>query len=295
MFLGMVHSEDRERVKQEIEAMAHGEERSVEYRVVQCSGNMRWMMSRGGRYQSADARSILTGITFYVSKRRANEEALRTLSGRLIEAQEQERKRIARELHDSIGQQLAMIASGLDRLQSAHDVDAIKKLIKGTHDLVSDVSALSHKLHSASLEYLGLVPAIRGLCREISQHQQVEIDFRESNVPGCVPPDVALALFRITQESLHNALKYSGVRTFDVELKGSGSHLELAISDGGVGFDVNDAKASNGLGLISMRERIMALKGTISTQSEPMRGTKISARVPVSTGGPVRYSAQSDV
>jgi signal transduction histidine kinase len=256
-------------------------------------GKIRWVMSRGGRYLSTNSRSLLMGITYDISERRANDEALRTLSSRLIGAQEQERKRIARELHDSIGQQIAMIAVGLQRLESTDDANAIKKLVKDTHDLVSAVSALSHELHSSSLEYLGLVPAIKGLCREISERQQVEIDFKESNVPRYVPPDVALALFRITQESLHNALKYSGVRNFDVELKGAGSHLELVISDSGIGFDVNDAKASHGLGLVSMRERIMALKGTISTESQPMRGTKVRARVPVPNGEPVRQSAQT--
>jgi len=291
-FLEIVHPEDREWIEQEISAMARGEDKKVEYRIAPSPGKIRWVMSRGGRYLSADGRSLLMGITYDVTDRRANDEALRTLSGRLIGAQEQERKRIARELHDSIGQQIAMIAVGLERLQSTGDVDGIKKLIKDTHNLVSDVSALSHELHSSSLDYLGLVPAIRGLCREMSERQKVKINFKESNVPSYVPPDVALALFRITQESLHNALKYSGVRAFEVELKGTESHLELVISDSGVGFDVNEAGAGHGLGLVSMRERIMALRGTISTESELMRGTKVRARVPLLPGDPVRQSAQ---
>jgi signal transduction histidine kinase len=240
------------------------------------------------------------GITFDISERRANDEALRTLSCRLIGAQEQERKRIARELHDGIGQQIAMIAIGLGQLQSSDDpklakhLKAIKKLAKDTRNLASDVKTLSHELHSSSLEFLGLLPAIRGLCREISERQQVEIDFTGNNVPGCVPPDVALALFRITQESLHNALKYSGIRAFTVQLRGAGTDLELAVSDSGVGFDVNEARASHGLGLVSMRERIVALKGTISIESQPMHGTRVSVRVPMSVAdNPVRDSAQT--
>jgi len=287
MLLRIVHPEDRGRVKQVISAMTRGEEKRIEYRIVPSPGKIRWLMSQGGRYLSADNRSLLMGITFDISERRASDEALRTLSARLIDAQEQERKRIARELHDSIGQQLAMIAVGLGQLHStdnpkvARDRKPIRKLIKDIGNLATDIRTLSHQLHSSSLEYLGLVPAIRALCSEISESQHVNIDFTESNVPGNLPAGVALALFRITQEALHNALKYSGVRVFRVDLQGAGGQLELAISDGGVGFDVNEARASQGLGLISMRERIVALKGSICIESEPMKGTRVSASVPV--------------
>jgi PAS domain S-box-containing protein len=292
-FLGIVHPEDRDRVKQVISAMSRGEEKKVEYRIAPSPGKIRWVMSQGGRYLSAENRSLLMGITIDISESRARDEALRTVSGRLIDAQEQERKRIARELHDSIGQQVAIFAVGLGQLKSTVDPrrtknrKAIEKLVKDTNKLASDIKTLSHELHSSSLEFLGLVPAIRGLCREVSERHQVEINFTESNVPGRVPPDVALALFRITQESLHNALKYSGERAFTVQLQGSGTHLELAISDNGAGFDVNEARASRGLGLISMRERILALKGTISIESQPMHGTRVRARVPISNGDDV--------
>lgn len=103
-----------------------------------------------------------------------------------------------------------------------------------------------------------------------------------------VPPDVALALFRITQESLHNAVKYSGVRDFTVRLQGTETHIELMISDHGVGFDVSAAKRAGGLVLISMRERIIALKGTLSIESQPTKGTQVSARVPVLGTDPSR-------
>ena len=287
-FLAIVLPEDRELVQQGIDAMARGKEIKEEYRIVTSNGTMRWVMSRGGRRVfAADGRSLLMGITFDITERRENEEEVRTLGTRLIEAQERERKRIARELHDDVCQKLALINIGLEQLESAGPtarLEQIKKLSHETMRLGSDVQALSHQLHSSKLDYLGMVPAIRGLCKEISKHQGFEVHFTESNIPESVPPDVALTLFRITQESLHNALKYSGGRDFVVQLRGTATHIELIISDDGAGFDVSEAQQGPGLGLLSMRERISAVKGTLSIKSQPMKGTQVSARVPSGAG-----------
>lgn len=287
-FFNIVHPDDRESVGETINSLSQGEERTVEYRIVPSSDALRWVVSRGSKqWLIAEGRSLLMGITFDITERRTTEEALRTLGVRLIEAQEQERKRIARELHDSIGQQLAVISNSLHELQSVDGLKAIertqriKKLKDETKRVIAEVGALSHRLHSSSLEYLGLAPAVMGLCREMSEGQQVNIDFAQSGVPKSVPSDVALALFRITQESLHNALKYSGAREFNVRLRGTGTHIELMISDDGAGFDVLEAKKGRGLGLISMQERITAVKGTLSIESQPMSGTRVTARVPL--------------
>jgi PAS domain S-box-containing protein len=283
-FLAIVHAEDRESMQQAIDAMTRGEEMKVEYRIVPAGSAMRWVRSSGNRHVfGADGRLQLMGITFDITERRTSEEALRTLGSRLIEAQEQERKRIALELHDDISQQLALIVVGLQELKSepSKRLKRIEKLSDETTRLASEVQALSHQLHSSKLDYLGLVPAISGLCREISEHHQVVIHFMESNVPKFVPPDVSLALFRITQESLHNCLKYSGVRDFTVRIEGTGAHIELMISDGGAGFDVGEAERGSGLGLISMRERILAVKGTLTIESQPMKGTHVRVRVPL--------------
>jgi PAS domain S-box-containing protein len=284
--LAIVHPEDHERVQQGIDAMAHGKEVKEEYRILPSNGTMRWVMSRGGRRAFAiDSRSLLMGITFDITERRKHEEALRALGSRLIEAQEQERKRIARELHDDICQKLAFIAIGLETLQSAKRTERpkqIQKLSEQTTQLGLEIQALSHQLHSSKLDYLGLVAAIKGLCREISEHQQAEIHFTQRNIPKSLSPDVSLALFRIAQESLHNALKYSGVRDFNVRLEGTRTHINLLISDRGAGFNVAEAERGCGLGLISMRERILAVKGTLSVESQPMKGTQVRVRVPIS-------------
>jgi len=179
-FLAIVHPEDREAVQQAIKAMIRGEERKLEYRIIPSSGTVHWVMSRGSRRGVAsDSRSLLMGITFDITERHSSEEALRTFGGRLIEAQEQERKRIARELHDDISQQLALISVGLQQFQSAENLQPaerlklIEKLKDETVSVASEVRALSHQLHSSKLEHLGLVPAIKGLCREISEHALV--------------------------------------------------------------------------------------------------------------------------
>jgi len=286
-FLAIVHPEDCERVQQGIQAMTRGKEIKEEYRIIASSGVMRWLMSRGSqRVFAIDGRSLLMGITFDITERRNNEEALRTLGSRLIAAQEEERRRIARELHDDVCQQLAFISIGIEQLQSSEfgateRLRQIRKLSEETRRLGSDIQALSHQLHSSKLDYLGLVPAIRGLCRELGEHHEANIHFSESGIPKAVAPDVALALFRITQESLHNALKYSGVRDFTVRLEGTRTHVELMVSDHGAGFDVSEAERGCGLGLISMRERILAVKGTLSIQSQPTRGTQVTVRVPL--------------
>lgn len=287
-FFDAIHPEDRDSVRRAIDAMNAGQERKFEYRVLPSPETVRWVLSSGRRQVfAADGRSLLVGITFDITERRNNEEALRTLSGRLIEAQEQERKRIARELHDSIGQQLALLAVDLKGLQSPPGADSdeftgrVSHLSRAVKSLASEVQALSHRLHSASLDYLGLGAALRGLCREIGDHHTATVLFTETSMPGSVPPDVALALFRITQESLHNALKYSGVREFQVLLEGTGTHISLSISDKGTGFNVTEARQGRGIGLISMQERILAIGGTFSIESHPGKGTRISARVPL--------------
>jgi signal transduction histidine kinase len=148
-------------------------------------------------------------------------------------------------------------------------------------DLANDIQALSHRLHSSKLDYLGLVVAARSFCRELSEQKRVEIDFSHEGVPNRVPKEISLCLFRVLQEALQNAVKYSGVRRFEVNLEGNSEELRLTISDRGVGFDSQKVLHGRGLGLISMRERVQLVKGELSVTSQPARGTIISARVPL--------------
>ena len=216
------------------------------------------------------------------------EESLATVSQRLIEAQEQERKRIAGELHDDICQRIALLALGLDQLQQgspewpAEVRNRTDELRKQATEVATDLQSLSHELHSSRLELLGVAVSMRAFCKEFGDKHKVKIDFSSEGIPSGVPPKISVALFRVMQEALHNALKHSGVRSFEVRLHGSPAEIHLTVRDLGVGFEPELAKGTPGLGLISMRERIRLVKGTISITSKTQSGTEINVCVPLS-------------
>jgi signal transduction histidine kinase len=204
------------------------------------------------------------------------------MSSGLIEAQEQERARIGRELHDDINQRLGMLAVELEQLQqNPYEVKTrLQELRKQTIELSDDVQALSHELHASKLEYLGVAAGMNSWCREFSLRQSVEIDFRQG-VSSDLSAEIGLCLFRVLQEALHNALKHSGVKHIEVELKEVRNEIHLIVTDLGRGFDVQAAIRGQGLGLTSMRERVRLLNGNIEIRSTPMMGTTIHVRVPL--------------
>jgi signal transduction histidine kinase len=142
---------------------------------------------------------------------------------------------------------------------------------------------LSHELHSAKLEYLGIAAAMRGFCQEFGEQTKVKVDFKTHDLPSPLSPDISLCFFRVLQEALHNSAKHSGVRDFEVRLWGTSDAFHLTVRDSGAGFDREAAKQSRGLGLISMEERLKLLNGTFSIESQPQRGTTIHARIPFSS------------
>lgn len=218
--------------------------------------------------------------------RRMAEEALSSVDRRLIDAEERERARIARELHDHTGQRLALLAIGVEGLQNdipnqAAELRArIDQLREQTLEISADVQTLSHELHSSKLDYVGLVAATQGFCKEFSEHQKLKIGFESHDLPSPMQSDVSLCLFRVLQEALHNAAKHSGAKQFDVELWGTPDEIHLIVRDSGLGFDPKAAIQGRGLGLISMQERIKLVKGQFSIDSQRNRGTTIHARVP---------------
>jgi PAS domain S-box-containing protein len=243
-------------------------------------------------YPQRRGRELVGAVVAFIdiTERKLAEVALANVSRKLIEAQEQERSRIARDLHDDIGQRLALLTIELERLQeNSPDLPVevrsrMGELQKQTSEIASDVQTLSHELHSAKLEYLGLAAAMRGFCREFGEQQNVEIGFTSHDLPLPLSPDISLCLFRVLQEALHNSAKHSGVRHFEVRLWGTSDEIHLTVRDSGAGFDSEAAKESRGLGLISMEERLKLVKGTFSIESQPSRGTTIHARVPLSSG-----------
>ena len=220
-----------------------------------------------------------------IEERKAAEQALAGVNRKLIQVQDQERTRIARDLHDDLGQRLSLLAIELDVL--AHDPAEIPARVRDgivhTRDqasvITSDVHTLSHRLHSQKLEILGVAAAMKGFCQDFSDQRRVEVDFSFHGLPDSVPAPVSLCLFRVLQEGLQNAVKHSGVRHFEVTLWAAASEINLTISDRGVGFDPNGADQSQGIGLISMRERMQGVQGRLSIESQPKCGTTVHACV----------------
>ena len=210
------------------------------------------------------------------------QETLRGISSKLIDAQEKERARIGRELHDDINQRLAMLAVELKQLEeNPFGVQPrLQALGKQLIELSKDVQALSHELHSSKLEYLGVVGGIKSWCNEFAQHQNVEVDFK-SEVVRPLPFEIGHTLFRVLQEALHNAVKHSGAKRFEVRLWRVLGEVHLTINDSGRGFDLEQAMRGTGLGLTSMRERVRLVNGTITIDSKPNVGTKIYVRAPL--------------
>jgi signal transduction histidine kinase len=220
---------------------------------------------------------------------RQSERELRAVTGRLIHAQEEERRRIARELHDDLNQGLALLAIELDLLaqkppgSDALLGDRLHELSGRVKQLSSVVHELSHLLHPSKLEQLGLVASIRSLCKELARDHEMEIQFIDRQLPPSVPADATLCLYRIAQEALQNVLKHSGARNARVELLGSEGAVVLRIRDEGTGFDPSSIAEQAGLGLVSMRERLHMLGGTIVINSRPGEGTGIEVRLPLNT------------
>jgi PAS domain S-box-containing protein len=270
------------------EALRNATSYEVDLEVVRPDGTTRWVRTHGEAVPDATGNIVrLRGTAQDITERKLSEEALASMTRKLLEAQEQERKRIARELHDNISQRIALLAVGIEKLKD--DVpyqmpgvrDPVDEIHKQTLEIAKDVQDLSHELHSSKLEYLGLVSAMRGFCRDFSDKHKVEIAFESEGVDQAVPPEISLCLFRVMQEGLHNAFKHSGVRRFEVKLNGSPSEVRLAIRDSGVGFDPELARDAKGLGLISMQERVKIVNGTFSIKSRPQSGTELSVSVPV--------------
>ena len=223
-----------------------------------------------------------------VTETQRHKHAIMELSGRLVNAQEQERSRIARELHDDISQQLAVVAIGLQLLksefprESSEEGDRIQDLLKRTHSLSIDIQRLSHRLHSSKLALLGIEAALRGLCNEISEQSQIEVEFQCGKFPAVVDSNTSLSLFRVAQESLHNIVKHAHARRVQVSLFGDNNGIVLRVSDDGIGFDPDAPEHNGGLGMISMKERINLVGGVLCVFFKPSIGTTIETRVPLS-------------
>jgi len=286
-WMEVVHKEDFKHCRETYsQAVNNRKPYAMEYRARRHDGEYRWILDTGvPRFNPDGSFAGYIGSCLDLTDRKLAEDALASVGRKLIEAHEEERTWIARELHDDIGQRIALMAVELERGdQSADSVGELHKYLQlacqQISELGKDIQALSHHLHSSKLEYLGLVTAAKSFCRELSEQRNVEVEFNQSNMPDAIPKEISLCLFRVLQEALQNAVKHSHQVNFRVELRGTKEEICLTVSDSGIGFDWQNAINRRGLGLISMRERLRLVNGELSIQSELGRGTTVLARVP---------------
>ena len=208
----------------------------------------------------------------------------------MIGAQEEERGRIARELHDDLNQRIALLSVQLEQLgrqppeSSAQLRISLHELWKQTKNLSTEIHNLSHRLRPSQLEHVGIVAAVRRFCRELSRQQEVEIEFSHQKIPRSVNDDLALCLYRIVQEALHNVVKHTESESAEVELLGDSGAIKLRITDSGEGFDPDTVIGKGGLGLANIRERARLVGGEVSIRSELGKGTCVEVVLPSEPG-----------
>ena len=232
---------------------------------------------------------LIIALLWQRARKKSATAALRTVAGRLIRAHEEERARIARELHDDFSQRLAVQCIELVQLRKNLPESEVEeraralKVLKETKEMSADIRSLSHQLHSSRLELVGLMSAFSGLCEEVTKKYKIDVHFTHHEFPINLGKDVELCLFRVAQEALGNVVKHSQARSAQVELGATAKVVSLRISDTGKGFEPDVKSAGAGIGLIGMRERLRLVGGKLSIRSELMRGTEILAEVPLST------------
>jgi PAS domain S-box-containing protein len=287
----VVHPDDRAAAVAGFEqAVTNGATFDIELRMKAADGTYRWSACVGGPRVGIDGRlESYVGFCCDVSAKRRAEWALSELAGKLVLAQEAERSRIGRELHDDLGQQVVLLCAKLealarDRRMPRERVNArVLEAEQGLQELAVTIHNLSHELHPAKLRLLGLVTTLEALCRDVSKQGGVEVRFLSQNVPADVTEDLALCVFRVAQEALQNAVKHSGARHITMSLTATGADLQLRVSDDGRGFGPV-ASEHGGIGLLTMRERVELSGGRLRIETPPTGGTTLEATVTLPNG-----------
>jgi PAS domain S-box-containing protein len=285
-FAERVHPDDRARADRQSRRAVHtGMVQEEEHRVVHPDASVHIITSRLAADLDESGRPYrIRGVCIDVTDQRKAEQTAHELSGRLINAQEDERRRIARDLHDDFNQRLSVLSVELELLgrgQPTHTLNRFGHLASQIRQLSSEVHNLAYQLHPAKLDQLGLETALRSWCRDVSRQSPVAVTFSAENVPAHVPPDTALCVYRITQEALRNVVRHSQSPTAQVRLRCDGPTLRLTVADAGRGFDARSESTSAGLGLLSMRERAHLLHGTMAVKSVEGQGSEIGVELPL--------------
>jgi PAS domain S-box-containing protein len=286
-FLDRIHAADRERVAATMTgAMSRGASYETEFRVLGYDDVERWVMGRGKALRNGKPLRML-GVFVDLTDRHHAEEELRDLSGRLINAHEQERVRLSRELHDDVSQRVALLSAELGLLRqrladAPEDVrEQVTRISSEAAGIGSDLHRFSHELHPARLQQIGLEASIRQFCDELAGARQLTVDLDIAGVPAGLGTDAALCLYRITQEALHNVVKHSGAARATVTLRSESGEIVLSIVDNGLGFDPIEVRQKDALGLVSMRERARLVQAQLVVFSKPGAGTTVEVRLPL--------------
>jgi PAS domain S-box-containing protein len=274
---------DLERMRQARETQVPLRNQETQYRTK--AGDLRVALLSTETIEFGGEPCMLKVIEDITDRKRA-ETTVREVGLRMLLAQEEERRRVARELHDDFSQRLALLAIDLEQLAqrpaaTKHDwAGRVQSMWSQTQELTVDIHRLSRQLHPSKLEDMGLVMAVRSYCHEISKQAKVAVEFRHEDVPRALPKEISLCLYRIVQEALRNVIKHSGSKTAVVELTGVADAIHLAVSDSGRGFDAQTSKGSKGIGLIGMRERVRYIGGELTIHGRPSGGTRVEVRIP---------------
>ena len=228
---------------------------------------------------------LIVALLWQRARRRRAEREARNLGGRLITAHEDERRRLARELHDDVTQRLAAVAIEASKLEAsnigAENKESASSIRGRLVELSEDVHALSYRLHPTVIEDLGLVEALRAECDRVSHGESLRVEFDAGSVPSRLPADAAVGLFRVAQAALRNVARHAKASDVQVTLQGGDGQLALTVRDNGTGFDPSRKAGGASLGIESMRERMRLLDGALDVASTPGRGTTISASIPL--------------
>jgi PAS domain S-box-containing protein len=301
-FLELIPKKDQQKALDHIESLSKNPRAEpYEHEVILPDGKAGWQQWIDYAIFNKDGKIVeFQAIGRDITERKQSEEALRksreelrksyahisNLAGRLLKAQEEERRRIARELHDDLSQKLAALSLFISNLKQDLPesreiiVDRLSSLYRSVIELSKDVRALSHRLHPAILEHAGLAAALEALCSTLKNLTGIEIKFTADGIRE-IPEDVALCLYRVAQESLHNIVVHSDSLYAQVKLIYSENSIYLYIIDSGRGFDLKEAKQKGGLGLFSMEERVRLLGGNLEIESWPGQGAKLTVYFPL--------------